>query len=76
MITPGASGLYRLDTVTKTKTVQVVQQSYQVASEDRRFAETLYPMVAGLHPGRDLSTAPKQPPVFAPILRLLATLST
>jgi RecB family exonuclease len=45
MITPGASGLCRLDTVTKTKTVQVVQQSYQVASEDRCFAEMLYPMV-------------------------------
>jgi putative RecB family exonuclease len=45
MITPGASGLCRLDTVTKTKTVQVIQQSYQVGSEDRRFAETLYPMV-------------------------------
>lgn len=30
---------------------------------------------AGLHPGRDLYTAPEQPPVFAPILRLLATLS-
>ncbi len=45
MITPGASGLCRLDTVTKTRTVQVVQQSYQVVSEDRRFVETLYPMV-------------------------------
>ncbi|HEY4961014.1 MAG TPA: PD-(D/E)XK nuclease family protein [Terriglobales bacterium] len=45
MITPGASGLCRLDTVTKTKTVQVIQQSYQVGAEDRRFAETLYPMV-------------------------------
>ena len=45
MITPGASGLCRLDTVTKTRTVQVIQQSYQVGSEDRRFAETLYPMV-------------------------------
>ena len=45
MITPGASGLCRLDTVTKTKTVQVVQQSYQVGADDRRFAETLYPMV-------------------------------
>jgi len=45
MITPGASGLCRLDTVTKTKTVQVIQQSYQVGSEDRRFAEALYPMV-------------------------------
>jgi RecB family exonuclease len=45
MITPGASGLCRLDTGTKTKTVQVIQQSYQVGSEDRRFAEALYPMV-------------------------------
>ena len=44
MITPGTSGLCRLDTVTKTKTVQVVQQSYQVSAEDRRFAERLYPM--------------------------------
>src|SRR5262249_16406521 len=45
MITPGASGSCRLDTVTKTKTVQVVQQTYEVGSEERRFAETLYPMV-------------------------------
>lgn len=45
MITPGASGLCRLDTVTKTKTVQVIQQSYQVGAEDRRFAKALYPMV-------------------------------
>jgi len=42
MITPGASGPCRLDTVTKAKTVQVVQQSYQVASEDRRFAELVF----------------------------------
>jgi RecB family exonuclease len=45
MITPGAGGLCRLDTVTKSKTVQMVQQSYQVGAEDRRFAETLCPMV-------------------------------
>jgi CRISPR/Cas system-associated exonuclease Cas4 (RecB family) len=45
MITPGASGLCRLDTVTKTKTVEVVQQTYKVGTEERRFAETLYPMV-------------------------------
>jgi putative RecB family exonuclease len=45
MITPGASGLCRLDTVTKTKTGQVIQQSYEVGPEERRFAETLYPMV-------------------------------
>jgi RecB family exonuclease len=45
MITPGASGECRLDTVTKTKTVQVIQQTYAVGQEERRFAETLYPMV-------------------------------
>ncbi len=45
MITPGASGLCRLDTVTKTKTVQVIQQTYDVGREERRFAERLYPMV-------------------------------
>ena len=45
MITPGASGECRLDTVTKTKTVQVIQQTFAVGQEERRFAETLYPMV-------------------------------
>ncbi len=45
MITPGASGSCRLDTVTKTKTVQVIQQTYDVGTEERHFAETLYPMV-------------------------------
>jgi CRISPR/Cas system-associated exonuclease Cas4 (RecB family) len=45
MITPGASGACRLDTVTKTKTVQVIQQTYQVGPDERRFAETVYPMV-------------------------------
>ena len=45
MITPGANGLCRLDTVTKTKTVHVIQQTYDVGPDERRFAETLYPMV-------------------------------
>ena len=45
MITAGASGECRLDTVTKTKTVQVIQQTYAVGQEERRFAETIYPMV-------------------------------
>lgn len=45
VITPEASGLCRLDTVTKSKMVHVVQQSFQAGAEDRRFAETLYPMV-------------------------------
>jgi hypothetical protein len=45
IITPGANGACRLDTVTKTKTVQVIQQTYAVGQEERRLAETLYPMV-------------------------------
>jgi CRISPR/Cas system-associated exonuclease Cas4 (RecB family) len=45
MITPGASGSCRLDSVTKTKTIQLIQQSYEVGTEDRRLAERLYPMV-------------------------------
>ena len=45
MVTPGASGSCRLDTVTKTKTVQVIQQTYEVGAEERRFAAALYPMV-------------------------------
>ena len=36
MITPGAGGLCRLDTVTKSKTVQMVQQSYQVGRRPAR----------------------------------------
>ena len=47
MITPGASGHCRLDTVTKTKTVELVQQSCEIGPEERRYAETLYPMVQG-----------------------------
>jgi hypothetical protein len=74
MITPGASGLCRLDTVTKTKTVQVIQQTYEVGPQDRRFAETLYPMVQdsireGLYPA-----APQQSVVLPPPLRLLEPL--
>ena len=45
MVTPGASGSCRLDTVTKTKTVLVIQQTYDVGAEEHRFAEALYPMV-------------------------------
>jgi hypothetical protein len=45
MIAPGASGLCRLDTITKTKAVQLVQQSCDIGPDERRYAETLYPMV-------------------------------
>jgi putative RecB family exonuclease len=57
MITPGAVGSCRLETVTKTKTVELVQQSCEIGPEERRYAETLYPMVQeamrdGIYPPR------------------------
>jgi hypothetical protein len=44
-ITQGVSGEARLDTLVKTKTVQLVQQSYTVGSQDLRATEVLYPLV-------------------------------
>jgi hypothetical protein len=44
-ITPGASGEARLDTLVKTKTVQLVQQAYTVGSQDVQATEVLYPFV-------------------------------
>ena len=45
MITPEATGFCRLDTVTKGRTVRLSQKSFQVGAADRRYAETIYPMV-------------------------------
>lgn len=45
MITPAASGACRLDTVTKGKTVSLVQKSFTVTEKDRQYAEVIYPMV-------------------------------
>ena len=45
MITPEASGLCRLDTVTKGRTVRLSQKTFQVGASDRRYAESIYPMV-------------------------------
>lgn len=45
MITPQASGLCRLDTVTKERTIRLSQKSFQVEAADRRYVETIYPMV-------------------------------
>jgi len=72
MVTPGASGSCRLDTVTKTKTVQVIQQTYDVGAEERRFAEALYPMVQDSIRDGCVPAASWQPVVFAPTLRILA----
>jgi len=45
MITPQASGLCRLDTVTKELTIRLSQKSFRVEAADRRYVETIYPMV-------------------------------
>jgi hypothetical protein len=42
MITPGASGRARLDTVTKTKTVVLHEQTIDVSTADRKQATRLY----------------------------------
>jgi CRISPR/Cas system-associated exonuclease Cas4 (RecB family) len=44
-ITPGACGEARLDTLVKTKTVQLIQQSYTVGEADLRATQVLYPLV-------------------------------
>ena len=43
-ITPGASGEVRIDSMVKTQTVQIVQQSYTVGEPDIRATQVLYPM--------------------------------
>jgi putative RecB family exonuclease len=45
MITPAASGLCRLDTVTKGRTVSLVQKTFHVGPADQKYAEGIYPMV-------------------------------
>src|SRR6202045_1027705 len=45
MITPAATGGCRLDTVTKGKTVSLIQKSFVFNDKDRHYAETIYPMV-------------------------------
>ena len=58
-VTPGASGEARLDTLVKTNSVQLVQQSYQVGESDLRATQVLYPFIqesirTGLYlPNRD-----------------------
>lgn len=41
----GASGPCRLDTVTKGRTIALTQKNFLVGPADRRYAETIYPMV-------------------------------
>ncbi len=44
LIDPEASGAARLDTLVKTRTVQLVEQSFTVSDADRRSVEVLYPL--------------------------------
>jgi hypothetical protein len=46
-ITPGASGEVRIDSLVKTATPQIVQQSYTVGEQDLRATKVLFPMVQG-----------------------------
>lgn len=61
MITSEASGLCRLDTMTKTKSLQVVQQSYHVGPYDLRFCRDPVSHGAGVDPGRNLPAPPSSP---------------
>jgi RecB family exonuclease len=45
MLSGAAKGAARLYTVTKTKTIKVVQQSFDVTTEDVAYARVMYPMV-------------------------------
>jgi RecB family exonuclease len=45
MITPAATGQCRLDTITKGKTVNLVQKSFTITDADRKYVQTVYPMV-------------------------------
>src|SRR5208283_3864332 len=44
-LTPDASGEARLDTLVKTNTVQLIQQSYTVGNADLRATQVLYPFI-------------------------------
>jgi RecB family exonuclease len=44
-LAPGATGEARLNTLVKTKTVQLIQQSYRVSEADLKSTQILYPLV-------------------------------
>ena len=51
-LAPGANGEARLSTRVKTKTVQLVQQTYRVSEADLKSTQVLYPLVqAGIRTG-------------------------
>ena len=51
-ITPGASGHARLDTLVKTKTVQLIRDSYRIGEADLHATQVLYPLAqSGMQSG-------------------------
>jgi hypothetical protein len=44
-LAPGSTGEARLSTLVKTKTIQLIQQSYRVGEADLKSTEVLYPLV-------------------------------
>ena len=44
-LAPGANGEARLNTLVKTKTVQLIQQTYTVSEADLKATRILYPLV-------------------------------
>ena len=43
-LAPGANGVVKLDTLVKSKTVQVVEQTFVITTADQRSTQVLYPL--------------------------------
>jgi hypothetical protein len=63
MITPAASGVCRLDTVTKGRTISLIHKSFAITEQDRQYAEMIYPMVRGVDSRRHIFFRGATPPL-------------
>ena len=73
-ITPGASGHARLDTLVKTKTVQLIRESYRIGEADLHATQVLYPLAqSGMQSGLYFPE-PAIPSLQPPQLRFLEAL--
>jgi len=50
-LTPGAKGTGRIDTLVKTKSPQIIQQSFAITEQELRATHTLYPIAQKLMRG-------------------------
>jgi hypothetical protein len=50
-LTPGATGEGRIDTLVKTKSPQLIQQSFAINDQELRATDTLYPLAQELMRG-------------------------